>query len=92
MGDGFIASGDAACLTKPNNGEGITSAMVQMVIAAEVADKALKANDVSAKNLWDINARYNRGQGSDFALVRTTLIKTVKGASKEDFEYFFKKT
>jgi flavin-dependent dehydrogenase len=91
VGDGFIASGDAACLTKPNNGEGITSAMVQMVIAAEVADKALKANDVSAKNLWDINVRYNRGQGADFALVRTTLIKTVKGASKEDFEYFFKK-
>lgn len=88
--DGFVASGDAACLTKPNNGEGVTSAMVQLQIVAEVLDKALKAGDCSEKALWDINTRYNEGQGGEFSFTRAVLVSAVSAGAK-DFEYFFAK-
>ena len=39
--DGFIAMGDAACLTKPTCGEGCTSSLVQGEIAANVITKLL---------------------------------------------------
>ncbi len=88
--DNFIVTGDAGCLTKPNNGEGITSSMVQMEIAANVLDKALKANDLSEKNLWKINKLYNIEQGADFASTRALLTKVVK-ATNEEFEFIFEK-
>lgn len=91
VGDNFIVSGDAACLTKPMNGEGVTSSMVQMEIAAEVLDKALKNGDTSKKALWDINVRYSKEQGAEFANLRALLIKVVHAVTKEEFEYVFKK-
>ncbi len=90
VGDNFIVSGDAACLTKPNNGEGVTSSMVQMEIATEVLDKALKAGDTSKKALWGINVEYNKKQGADFASTRAILTKAVN-ATREEFELFFEK-
>ena len=90
VGDNYIVSGDAACLTKPNNGEGVTSSMVQMVIATEVLDKALKAGDTSKEALWEINVRYNEEQGADFCFTRAVLTKAVN-ATRDEFEYFFKK-
>lgn len=90
VGDNFIVSGDAACLTKPNNGEGVTSSMVQMMIAASVLGKALRNNDTSKKGLWDINVEYNKKQGADFASTRAILTKAIS-ATKDEFEYFFKK-
>lgn len=90
VGDNFLVTGDAACLTKPNNGEGITSAMVHMDIAAKIADIALKEDDLSKEKLWQINVDYNRGQGADFAFMRPILIKAVASA-KDEFEYYFKK-
>lgn len=90
VGDNFIVSGDAACLTKPNNGEGVTSSMVQMMIATSVLGKALRNNDTSKEGLWDINVEYNKKQGADFASIRAILTKAIS-ASKDEFEYFFKK-
>lgn len=90
VGDNFIVSGDAACLTKPNNGEGVTSSMVQMMIATSVLGKALRNNDTSKEGLWDINVEYNKKQGADFASTRAILTKAIS-ASKDEFEYFFKK-
>jgi flavin-dependent dehydrogenase len=90
VGDNFIVSGDAACLTKPNNGEGVTSSMVQMMIASSVLGKALRNNDTSKQGLWDINVEYNQKQGADFASTRAILTKAVS-AKKDEFEYFFKK-
>ncbi len=90
VADSFVAAGDAACLTKPNNGEGITSSMVQLEIVASVLEKALKDNDFSKEKLWAINTEYNRVQGADFASTRAILTKAVS-ASKDEFEYFFKK-
>ena len=88
--DNFIVSGDAGCLTKPNNGEGVTSSMVQMEIAADVLDGALKADDLSVEYLWKINKIYNEKQGADFASTRALLTKVVK-AKKNEFEFFFEK-
>ncbi len=39
VADNFIVTGDAACLTKPDCGEGVTSSMVMMDIAADVHSK-----------------------------------------------------
>lgn len=90
VADNFIAAGDAACLTKPNNGEGITSSMVQLEIVADVLENALMTGDVSKEKLWPINVRYNKLQGADFASTRAILTKAVS-ASRDEFEYFFKK-
>ncbi|MBE6783743.1 MAG: NAD(P)/FAD-dependent oxidoreductase [Ruminococcaceae bacterium] len=88
--DNFIVTGDAGCLTKPNNGEGVTSSMVQMEIAADVLADALKADDLSEKNLWKINKLYNIKQGADFASTRALLTKIVR-ATNDEFEFIFEK-
>ena len=90
VADNFVAAGDAACLTKPNNGEGITSSMVQLEIVADVLEKAIMEGDLSKESLWPINVRYNKEQGADFASTRAILTKAVS-ASRDEFEYFFKK-
>ncbi|MFA6866950.1 MAG: NAD(P)/FAD-dependent oxidoreductase [Clostridia bacterium] len=91
VADGIIVMGDAGCLTKPMNGEGVTSSMVQMEIAVDVLKDALNNDEyVSQKKLWRINNEYNLVQGADFASMRAILIKAV-GAKKDEFEYFFKK-
>lgn len=88
--DNFIVTGDSGCLTKPNNGEGVTSSMVHMEIAADVLDEAIKQNDLSCEKLWKINVLYNEKQGADFASTRALLTKVVK-AKKDEFEFFFEK-
>lgn len=90
VADNFIVAGDAACLTKPDCGEGVTSSMVMMDIAADVLDKALKNGDTSKKALWKINKEYNKVQGADFCLVRAFLTKAIK-AKDEEFEFLFSK-
>lgn len=89
VADHFIAAGDAACLTKPDCGEGVTSSMVQLEIAAEVADQALKQGEASLRRLWNINIRYNQAQGAAFAATRALFTKAVT-ATKDEFEYFFR--
>ena len=90
VADNFIVTGDAACLTKPDCGEGVTSAMVMMDITAETLDHALRNNDTSKKALWEINRKYNRRQGAEFSLVRAFMTKLVNCASDDDLEYCFK--
>lgn len=88
--DNFIVTGDAGCLTKPDCGEGVTSSMVMMDIAADVLGKALERGDTSREALWDINVRYNQVQGADFCLVRAFLTRVIK-AKDEELEYCFSK-
>ncbi len=88
VADNFIATGDAACLTKPLNGEGVTSSMVHMEIAAKVLSEALKKGRARKEELWKINALYNKAQGADFCFLRAVLTKAVC-AKKEEWEYFF---
>ncbi len=90
--DGFLVIGDAACLTKPMNGEGITSAWVQATPAAEIVAEALKDGQYPTKEaLWKINTLYQRGEGAEFANLRATLIGAVN-MSKEDNDYMFKES
>lgn len=90
--DGFLVIGDAACLTKPMNGEGITSAWVQCTPAAEVVAQALKDGKYPTKEaLWKINTLYQRGEGAEFANLRATLIGAVD-MSPKDNDYMFKES
>lgn len=88
VADNFIATGDAACLTKPLNGEGITSSMVHMEIAAKVLSRTLKKGKTRKEDLWEINTLYNKAQGADFCFLRAVLTKAVC-AKEEEWEYFF---
>lgn len=91
VGDNFIVSGDAGALTKPNNGEGVTSSMEQMLIVADVLDKALKNGDTSKEALWNVNVAYNQVQGAEFASTRALFTKAVC-AKMEEWEYLYKKS
>lgn len=90
VADGFIAMGDAACLTKPNNGEGCTSAIYQAQIAAEVIENALKEGGyLTRERLWSINKRYIDVQGKTFASNLALLTGAVSLNATEN-EFFFK--
>ena len=89
VADGFIAMGDAACLTKPFCGEGCTSAMVQADIAVQVASKAMENGLYPTREaLWSINKLYNNGQGKDFAGLLAMLTGVVKHSVKAN-EFMF---
>lgn len=89
--DGFLVIGDAACLTKPINGEGIPSAWVQCTPAAQVVIDALKDGKYPTKEaLWKINTLYQRGEGAAYAGERAMLIGAVD-MSPEDNDYLFRK-
>ena len=88
--DGFLVIGDAACLTKPINGEGIPSAWVQCTPAADVVARALKDGAYPTKEaLWEINTLYQTGEGASYAGQRAMLIGAVD-MSPEDNDYMFR--
>ena len=87
--DNFVVSGDAACLTKPINGEGVTSSMAHLEIVAKVLDRRLRTNRTAKEDLWEINVKYNLAQGADFAFTRVLLTGVVNAASFDEFEYAF---
>ena len=90
VANGFIAMGDAACLTKPSCGEGVTSAMVQAEIAAVVVSRLLRAGKpLTRENLWPINKRYVEVQGRAFASQLATVAGAVGTNAKEN-DYFFR--
>ena len=87
--DGFIAMGDAAFLTKPTCGEGVTSSMVQAEIAVDVLDKLLREDGYLTKEkLWPVNARYMKAQGKDFDALRPLLYGVIS-ADYDEAEYLF---
>ncbi|MDO4573343.1 MAG: NAD(P)/FAD-dependent oxidoreductase, partial [Clostridia bacterium] len=91
VADGFLVSGDAACLTKPSAGEGVTAAMVQLEIAAERVNELLaRPAYLSREALWPINKRYIDAQGKSFASQLATLVGAV-ATSAEENDFFFEK-
>lgn len=87
--DGFLVIGDAACLTKPWNGEGVPSAWVQCTPAADVVARAMRDRKYPTKEaLWPINVLYQRGEGREFAATRALLIGAVQ-MSAQDNDYLF---
>ena len=88
--NGFVALGDAACMTKPYSGEGITAGWVGCKIAAEVAGAVMKDGSYpSEEKLWPINLRYHTTQGADFAYIMATLVNAID-CTPEENEYEFK--
>ena len=89
--DGFMVIGDAACLTKPINGEGIPCAWGQCTPAADIVANALKNNGYPTKEkLWEINRIYQTGEGAAYAAERAMLIGAVD-MSEKDNDYLYKK-
>ena len=89
--DGFMVIGDAACLTKPINGEGIPAAWVQCTPAADIIAEALKDDGYPTKEkLWEINRIYQTGEGAAYAGERAMLIGAVD-MTKKDNDYLYRK-
>lgn len=89
--DGFLVIGDAACLTKPINGEGIPAAGVQCTPAADIVAAALKDGGYPTKEkLWEINRIYQTGEGAAYAGERAMLIGAVN-MTEADNDYLYKK-
>lgn len=90
VSDGFIAMGDAACITKPNCGEGCTASIVLEDIAVDVASQVM-ANGAypTMEALWSINKRYNNTQGKEFASLMALLGSIIRHSAKAN-EFLFK--
>jgi flavin-dependent dehydrogenase len=90
VADGFLVSGDAAALTKPSAGEGVTSSMVQLEIAAEEISRLLNEGGyLTRARLWGINTRYVATQGKAFAAQLATLIGAMSTTAEEN-DFFFR--
>lgn len=88
--DGFFVSGDAAALTKPSAGEGVTASMVQLEIAAEEISRLLtEGGELTSARLWGINTRYVATQGKAFAAQLATLIGAMSTTAEEN-DFFFR--
>ncbi len=91
VGEGFLCLGDAACITKPFSGEGVTAAWTLCRIAAEEVHAALKRpRPLDRRSLWGINVRYFRDQGAKFAEL-LAQIPGAAGLSPGEQQYLFRK-
>lgn len=90
VADGFIAMGDAACITKPNCGEGCSASMVLEDIAVKYAEFAMKDGAYPTREaLWGINKKYNSTQGKEFASLMALLTSIIRHSHKAN-EFLFK--
>ncbi len=91
VADGFLCIGDAAAITYPFSGHGVTATWMLCMIATEVIDKALQTPGyISRDLLWDINARYFKDQGAKFAMLFTQL-SGILNFNEKEWGYFIKK-
>jgi digeranylgeranylglycerophospholipid reductase len=67
--DGFLAVGDAASQVKPTTGGGVVFGLACARIAAEVADEAVRRNDVSSSFLALYQKRCTDALGFDFGVM-----------------------
>ena len=90
VSDGFVVMGDAACLTKPSAGEGVTSSMVHADVVLDVVLKLFREEKpLSLENLWPINKRYIQVQGKAFASQLAMLVGAVATNAQEN-DFFFR--
>ena len=90
VADGFVALGDSVCLTKPNNGEGVTAAWYLVDIAAREIGAAMESGEApTAEQMWMVNTLYQRTQGAQFAELLATMTGAVD-CSREENDYEFK--
>jgi flavin-dependent dehydrogenase len=90
VGSHFMSIGDASALTKPFSGEGIPAAWVELDGAEKTVKEALKKGEANITNLWPINVKYQRGEGSLYAFQRALLVGAVQMSDKDN-DFLFKK-
>ncbi len=89
--NGFIAFGDAASVTKANNGEGCIAQLPLENYAIETITEILKNNEYPTREkLWEINKKYYKNEGKDSILMLAALTKALYH-SIETNEYLFEK-
>ncbi|MDR2742697.1 MAG: hypothetical protein LBB98_11180 [Treponema sp.] len=89
VADGFVVLGDAACITNPWSGEGVPYAWRLCSIAAEELGRCMKDGAYpSRKAAWQVNVRYIRSQGAEFARNLAMLSGAVQCSPEEnDYEF-----
>jgi len=85
----FLAIGDAACMTNPMSGEGLTYHFDFIKQNLDIIHKALKEDNTSIDNLWEINVRYNRGFYKDPVFTRA-LIACLMQMNEKENEFLYK--
>ncbi|MCK4847631.1 MAG: NAD(P)/FAD-dependent oxidoreductase [Candidatus Heimdallarchaeota archaeon] len=89
VANNFLVLGDAAYLTKPFSGEGVTAAFTACQIAVEELSTLLPKRQLSQETLWSINIRYFKDQGAKFA----ELLAQLPGAAEltpKDVNFLFR--
>ncbi len=90
VGDGLLCIGDAAAITYPFSGHGVTATWNLCMIAADVIESTLKEEGyISKERLWDINVKYYRDQGAKFASLFMQLSGILNFSAKE-WDYVLK--
>lgn len=90
VGDGLFCIGDAAAITYPFSGHGVTATWNLCMIAAETIESTLKEEGyISKDRLWDINVKYFRDQGAKFASLLMQLSGILNFSAKE-WDYVLK--
>lgn len=88
VSDGFLCIGDAAAITYPFSGHGVTATWMLCMIAADVIDQEInKSGYLTRERLWDINVRYFQDQGAKFAALLTQL-SGILNFTKKEWTYF----
>lgn len=91
VGDNFLCIGDAAAITYPFSGHGVTATWMLCMIAADVIERELKIKaSLTRERLWDVNVKYFRNQGAKFAALFTQL-SGVLNFNEKEWNYFLKK-
>jgi digeranylgeranylglycerophospholipid reductase len=91
IADKLLYIGDAAAITYPFSGHGVTATWVLCMIISEVVSNALNAGkDLSRDVLWEINTKYFRDQGAKFASLFNQL-SGVLNFNEKEWNYFLKK-
>lgn len=89
VANNFICLGDAACLTNPWNGEGVTFGWEHAEIAASVISKVMKNKGIPTQDkLWKINKEYFNKYGAQNAYLLSVLASALDCTPQEnDYEF-----
>ncbi|MHA1720366.1 MAG: FAD-dependent monooxygenase [Promethearchaeota archaeon] len=90
VSDGFICIGDAAAITQPFSGHGVTATWYLCRIISQILQTIPKnKRNIEKEDLWDINIQYFTTQGAEYAFLLTILSGFFDFDEKE-FNFLFK--